>query len=441
MLSYGDITPAQEKALNRLFEGDCLFIAPKGFGKAAVAHTAAQELIEEGVVSRILVCCPLRVAQLTWAKEWQKWSHLEEPGMAIGGVNQRKLAIAKSAPITVTNFDNLPWLLENVPPGHFDGLIVDESTRLKAAGSGAVKALRKRLKDFKWRLVMSADPVAETGVDIYTQALITDGGAALGRNQELFRRKYFYPTDYEQRKWDILPGQEAALAAALSGILYVAEDDGYEASLPALEDIVVPVGLDIPTLELYLRMEETGEIAVDGVPIVAEGAAAVKGKLQQIASGQVYDADSVPHHIHSAKQDALQALLEDIDEPVMIAYAFDFEKPLLAELGCVFLADDPAGVEERWNRGEIPLLALHPRSAAHGLNLQYGGCRLIVLSLPWGADPWEQLVGRLRRRGQASDVVWRYSLCAMGTVDEEILDRQGIKGVRSKVLNAAFAAG
>jgi SNF2 family DNA or RNA helicase len=76
-------------------------------------------------------------------------------------------------------------------------------------------------------------------------------------------------------------------------------------------------------------------------------------------------------------------------------------------------------VIERWNKGKIPLLAVHPKSAGHGLNLQHGGCHMVFLSLPWSLELYEQVVGRLHRSGQERDV-WVYVLLTNKTIDERI---------------------
>jgi SNF2 family DNA or RNA helicase len=80
--------------------------------------------------------------------------------------------------------------------------------------------------------------------------------------------------------------------------------------------------------------------------------------------------------------------------------------------------DDP-GATASWDRGELEMLLIHPKSAGHGLNLQYGGSRMIWLSLPWSLELYEQTVGRLHRGGQRHDV-WCYILMTRNTVDERV---------------------
>ena len=75
---------------------------------------------------------------------------------------------------------------------------------------------------------------------------------------------------------------------------------------------------------------------------------------------------------------------------------------------------------DRWNRGEIPILLIHPASAGHGLNLQAGGRHLIWLALPWSWELVQQTTARLYRQGQTRPVMV-YRILAQGTIDERIL--------------------
>jgi SNF2 family DNA or RNA helicase len=112
-------------------------------------------------------------------------------------------------------------------------------------------------------------------------------------------------------------------------------------------------------------------------------------------------------------------LAENQRANTIVVYTYQEE---LAELKRRFphaqTIDDP-GVIDRWNRGEVELLLVHPKSAGHGLNLQHGGCHMVFLSLPWSLELYEQTVGRLHRGGQTRDV-WVYVILAEKTIDERI---------------------
>ena len=127
-----------------------------------------------------------------------------------------------------------------------------------------------------------------------------------------------------------------------------------------------------------------------------------------------------PVWFDTAKFDRLHELLEENQRAnTLIVYNYQEE---LAELKRRYphaqTLDDDRAIE-RWNAGTIELLLVHPKSAGHGLNLQYGGCRIVFLSLPWSLELYEQTIGRLHRSGQRHDV-WCYVMLTNKTVDERI---------------------
>jgi hypothetical protein len=105
------------------------------------------------------------------------------------------------------------------------------------------------------------------------------------------------------------------------------------------------------------------------------------GKLAQLANGFLYDAGTTVA-VHDLKIDWLRELVESLDgEPLLIAYEFveDLrairrvfgEVPALG--GGLTPGPEAARLVAAWNAGALPLLAFHPASAGHGLNLQHGG--------------------------------------------------------------------
>ena len=91
-----------------------------------------------------------------------------------------------------------------------------------------------------------------------------------------------------------------------------------------------------------------------------------------------------------AKLDALAELVDELQgEPLLVGYEYQHEGVRIAKAipGAVNVADLSAakfkGVEAAWNRGEIPLLAGHPQSIGHGLNLQ-GTCQHVC----WYTFTW-----------------------------------------------------
>ena len=119
------------------------------------------------------------------------------------------------------------------------------------------------------------------------------------------------------------------------------------------------------------------------------------------------------------KFDRLEELLDENQHAnTIIAYTYQEELAELKRRFKVTTLDDDRAIE-RWNAGKVRLLAVHPKSAGHGLNLQHGGCHMVFLSLPWSLELYEQTIGRLHRSGQQY-AVWCYVMMTNKTVDEKI---------------------
>jgi SNF2 family DNA or RNA helicase len=190
------------------------------------------------------------------------------------------------------------------------------------------------------------------------------------------------------------------------------------------------------TVELKCKMDLTpyNKLKKDFVldTITAVNAGVVTGKLQQLASGFVYDTKSVasetpgkftvtqtPIWFSSHKFDRLTELLEENQNAnTIIVYTYKEELAELQRRFTITTLDEDDAIA-RWNAGQIRILAVHPKSAGHGLNLQHGGQHMVFLSLPWSLELFEQTVGRLHRSGQRHDV-WVYVLMTEKTVDEKI---------------------
>jgi SNF2 family DNA or RNA helicase len=119
------------------------------------------------------------------------------------------------------------------------------------------------------------------------------------------------------------------------------------------------------------------------------------------------------------KFERLEELLnENQHANTIIAYTYQEELAELKRRFNVTTLDDTDAIKQ-WNDGKIRLLAVHPKSAGHGLNLQHGGCYMVFLSLPWSLELYEQTIGRLHRSGQQHPV-WCYVMLTNKTVDEKI---------------------
>ena len=83
----------------------------------------------------------------------------------------------------------------------------------------------------------------------------------------------------------------------------------------------VPVWMEPHQSELYEQLKQEMVISLKGSEINAANAAALSGKLLQMANGAVYDGMGEPFFIHDGKLNALEDLIEGANgKPVLIAY-------------------------------------------------------------------------------------------------------------------------
>ena len=188
----------------------------------------------------------------------------------------------------------------------------------------------------------------------------------------------------------------------------------------------VPVYMDEKEKEVYDKFRDEMVAQIKGKEIDAVNAAALSGKLLQMANGAVYDEDKNSLPIHDRKLDALEDLIEGANgKPVLIAYWYRHDAERIRKRFAVREIRASEDIED-WNAGKIPAAIIHPASAGHGLNLQAGGSTLIWFGLTWSLELYQQTNARLHRQGQKDTVVIHH-IIAKGTIDEQVM-----KALRNK---------
>ena len=408
------LRPYQEEAADFLYANDrAMMLAPVGAGKTATTLVALRALLGDGFAKRVLVVAPLRVAQMVWPVEVKKWAPTLSFTVCTGSPATRAKALAAPVQVVITNYDNLQWLAEQ--PLDFDAIVFDELTRLKNPSGKRFKALDKVIKDIKIRWGLTGSFTSNGLEDVFGQCKIIDP-VILGRSKGAFLQQYFYCLNREHGQWTPAPGALPLVMQKIKPWTYVLEPADYKDSLPPLNTVEVPVAMD---LTAYNAMKRDMVLEFGDQIITALSAGAIVSKLQQLASGFVYDGGRMAVRLHSEKLDVLEDLfLENQRAPTLVWYQF---KEQLTALQARFPRCETivnSSTIDRWNAGHIEMLAVHPQSAGHGLNLQ-GQSKMVWLTLPWSLELYEQAVGRLHRSGQRSDV-WNYVLMTEKTVDEQI---------------------
>ncbi|QRG66942.1 DEAD/DEAH box helicase [Brevibacillus choshinensis] len=421
----------QEYATQRILDTPYIaLLLEMGLGKTVSTLTALDLLLNDYFdANRVLVIAPLRVADDTWAREVEKWDHLQHLRISkvLGSADERRRALKAVADIYVINRENVEWLVSELgTKWNFDTVVIDELSSFKNHQSKRFRALRRVRPMIKRVVGLTGTPAPNSLLDLWAPIYLLDQGERLGKTITGYRDRYFVPAERDGHivhKWRQKKEAEQRIYEAISDIaVSMKAEDWLE--LPERIDLAVPVKLSNRARELYEKLEEELLLPFADADVVANTAAVLSNKLLQMASGAVYDEERGVKEIHEAKLDALEDIIEAANgKPVMVFYNFKHSLDRIQRRfpKARILRKGKDGNEDirAWNNDEIPLLLLHPKSAGHGLNLQESSCQTVVwYDQIWSLEEDQQANARVHRQGQTRRIVIM-RLVAEGTMDEE----------------------
>jgi len=441
----------QEYAIQRILDTPAIgLFLEMGLGKTVITLTALDILLYDMFeASKVLVIAPLRVAEDTWSRESQKWDHLKHLRISkiLGSRKQRELALKAEADLYVINRENVEWLVSYLGSDwDFDVVVIDELSSFKSNSAKRFRALRRVRPMIKRIIGLTGTPTPNGLMDLWSQIYLLDQGERLGKTITGFRDRYFIPgarSGHIVYDWKAKKESEEAIFERISDIcVSMKAEDWIE--MPERIDRVIPIKLSDDARTKYRRLERDLLLPMVDADIVANTAAVLSNKLLQLANGAAYDERRGVQEIHSAKLDALEDILEAANgHPVLLFYSYkhDLERIQRRFPQCRVLRKGVDGSRDiaEWNDGKIELLAVHPASAGHGLNLQDGGNVIVWFGLTWSLELYQQANARLYRQGQKRSVIIHH-LVAEDTIDEEVMEALQAKAEGQEALMAAVKA-
>ena len=416
-----------------------------GLGKTVISLTAIADLLFDSFVAhRVLVIAPLRVARDTWPAEIEKWAHLQHLTytVAVGSAKERRVALMKSADITIINRENLAWLIEESGfPFDFDTVVIDELSSFKSHQSKRFKVLIRVRPTVKRVIGLTGTPSSNGLMDLWAEFRLLDLGERLGRFITQYRYEYFTP---DKRNGDIvysykpLPYAEEAIYRKISDITISMKSTDH-LKMPELVSTQYEVRLSEDEAERYTDLKQELILQLPDGEVTAANAAALTQKLAQLANGAIYADTGDVIEFHERKLDALEEIVDtNQGENLLVFYNYQHDRERIMErFPRAREFSGPRDVED-WNAGRVEMLLCHPASCGHGLNLQQGGHIAIWYSLPnWNLELYQQANARIYRQGQTQPVTI-YRIMAEGTIDEDEARALETKDVTQKALIEAL---
>lgn len=429
----------------------CAIWASMGMGKTSAALYAISMLtLVENI--KPLILAPLRVARDVWPAETNKWSFAS--GMKcspiIGSAEERLEALNTKADIYTINYENIPWLFEQVKnKWPWNAVISDESTKLKSfrlrQGGQRAKILSQVAFSKVDRFVeLTGTPSPNGLLDLWGQFWFLDKGERLGRTYTSYRNAFFRLLHERSRQYILMPYMDKTIHRKVQDLcLSVQAEDWFDLQKPVYNKI--NAYLPGNCRAMYRKLERDMFLKLQEVEINAVNAAALSMKCLQFANGAMYTDESKNWiDVHTEKLLVLQEIIEShAGENIIVAYNFKSDLARLKKFFSYGVSiKDKKYSNEKWNAGQIPLLFLHPASAGHGLNLQDGGRIIVFFGLTWNLEYRLQTIERIGPVRQLQSghnrVVYIYDICTAGTVDELVIQSNRTKKpVQDALLDAA----
>lgn len=428
----------------------CLLLGKPGSGKSMAAITLALETLAQWG-GKALVVAPTIPARDGWAAELLRWHQTAD--LTVRHISAADLGYKRSTDVSTKGrlqvadpkavkahilslpervhtvaWNNLFHLTLTLQGSDFPYVVVvaDEIEYSQSHGSKIFQAM----KHIAWEqhvallLMLSGTLASNSPEQLWAPAYLCDKGARFGKNITQFRTQFLLPDKVDKRvgrvfSYKVDPAMADTLAERMGQIAI---------SVPTPLDCEIVenreyIGLPASVLVTYRELKrQLMAVLQNGTPIDAPNAAALTGKLRQIASGACYDADRVVHVLHTEKLNRLEEMMPALG-PTIVLYQFQHEKAALVKRFPQARDVRNPGMVVEFSRGSVPLLLCQFQAASHGIDgLQHGGHDVVVYTPPYERGRYDQAIARIARPGQKNPVVTVHQLCALRTIDEVLYD-------------------
>jgi SNF2 family DNA or RNA helicase len=309
----------------------------------------------------------------------------------------------------------------------FTNLVIDESSRFKDPSTKRFKALKKHLKSFDRRIILTGTPTPQGMADLWSQVGILDLGERLERTLTAFRAKYLMPDKMNHHtrviySWKLQPTADEKIKEKIKDICFSLKAEDY-LELPDVSYILHKVNITEQIRDKYNELRKNMVSDIKGQTITAATAATLTGKLLQFTSGAIYDEVGQWHAVHEAKMEFLESILEETASPTLIFYHFKHTLERLQKAYPQAVVLDDTNIKA-WRDGKIRIMLAHPQSGGIGINLQCNvgeTAQVVWFDLPWSSENYIQANARIYRQGQEKPVVIHH-ITMTNSIDQHVLN-------------------
>ena len=413
--------------------------APKGVFNTSDPGTGKTRVCIEAIRQlnvRTLVLAPKSILQCAWGNDLDEFA--PDITYAVATASNRAAAFASGAQVVITNHDAIKWLNKEGKRylKDFEGglMIVDESTCYKNPDAQRSKAAASVRPYFSRCFCMSGTPTPQGIIDLWHQVFLVDMGELLGGSYYRFRNMTYTGvikggfTDWVEK-----PGVSDAVADIIAPItIRNKRDDCMD--LPPNHIIKMSVNLTPSHMQKYQTLKKQSIVELESGDVNAVNAAALLGKLLQLASGAVYDEFGEAHLVDTARYTTIMDLVDERDHSVVV-FNWRHQRDELVKIAearnyAYGIIDGSVSAEganskrtqiiQDFQDRKLKCMFIHPKSASHGITLT-AGMATIWASPTYNAEYFEQANARIYRGGQTRSTE-TILISAPGTAEPQVYD-------------------
>ena len=380
-----------------------------GTGKTSSVIWAADYLMKQGLIKRVLVICPLSIMYSAWQADIFKTAMHRTVAVAYGDANKRKKVLGGAYEFVIINYDGVSIVSDDICKLGFDLIVVDEANAYKTATTKRWKTLAKIMTPSTKLWMLTGTPASQSPLDAFGLArLVAPGNVP----------KYF--TAWRDRvmhqitrfKWVPKPHAKKEVFSALQPAIRFTKAECLD--LPEVTYQTREIELTPQVKRYYRGIKDQMLVQAAGEQISAVNAAAKLTKLLQISGGAVYsDTHEVVEFDVSPRLNALMEVLDETEHKVIIFVPFRHTIELVAKhlneqgvtneiINGEVAAKERSNIINRFQTNEFPrVLIIQPQSASHGVTLTAADT-VVFWSPVMSVETYLQCVARIDRVGQVN---------------------------------------
>ena len=380
----------------------------QGTGKTASVIWAADYLMKQGLVHRVLVLCPLSIMKSAWQQDLFKFAMHRSCSVAhSSSAEMRKKIVAAGSEFVIANFDGVGIMKEELLNGGFDLIVVDEANAYKNPTTKRWKVFKEISTNCPRIWMLTGTPASQSPMDAYGLAKIINPDG-IPKYYGAFRDKVMFKSG--PFRWIARQTAQAIVHAALQPAIRFEKKDCLD--LPPVTYVERDAPLTAQQNLYYKKLRSHMLFEVGDESVSSVNAAVKLSKLLQIAGGAVYtDSGEVLEFDVSNRLNVVLEIVEEASHKVLIFVPFTHTIALLEQLltkagiscavinGSVSVNKRSEIVNQFQNDPDPRVLIIQPQAASHGLTLT--AANTIIWYAPVASvETYLQANARIDRPGQ-----------------------------------------